>query len=58
MAAATEQGLLRVSAGDNVLRLVPPLIVTEDECREACDRLVRAADAICEAKLTTQEKVS
>jgi len=58
MAAATEQGLLSVSAGDNVLRLVPPLIVTEDECREACDRLVRAADAICEAKLTTQEKVS
>ncbi|WP_264815768.1 aspartate aminotransferase family protein, partial [Acidomonas methanolica] len=38
MQAALHEGLLAVSAGDNVLRLVPPLIVTEDECRDACAR--------------------
>lgn len=43
MQAVLAQDLLTVSAGDNVLRLVPPLIVTEAECREACERLVKAA---------------
>ncbi|GBQ09667.1 acetylornithine/succinylornithine aminotransferase [Swaminathania salitolerans LMG 21291] len=32
---ATRSGLLSVTAGDNVLRLLPPLIVGKDECREA-----------------------
>jgi acetylornithine/N-succinyldiaminopimelate aminotransferase len=42
-AACVEEGLLTVAAGDNVLRLVPPLIVTEAECDEAITRLRHAA---------------
>jgi acetylornithine/N-succinyldiaminopimelate aminotransferase len=42
-AACVEEGLLTVAAGDNVLRLVPPLIVSEGECDEAITRLRRAA---------------
>jgi len=44
MKAALHEGLLCVSAGDNVIRLIPPLIVTETDCQEACDKLARAAD--------------
>jgi acetylornithine/N-succinyldiaminopimelate aminotransferase len=35
--AALERGLLVGTAGEDVLRLAPPLIVTEDEVREAVD---------------------
>jgi len=41
--AALAEGLLTVAAGDNVLRLVPPLIVREAECDEALRLLDRAA---------------
>lgn len=41
-AAAQEAGLLCVTAGDNVLRLVPPLTVTEEDCRKAVAMLVQA----------------
>jgi len=44
--AAVEQGLLTVAAGMNVLRLAPPLIITEAEADEA----VRLLDLAC-AKL-------
>ena len=30
-----EKGLLLARAGKTVVRLVPPLIITEDDCREA-----------------------
>ncbi|MFC0509684.1 MULTISPECIES: aspartate aminotransferase family protein [Asaia] len=40
------EGLLTVTAGENVLRLLPPLIVTPEECREACEILSRAAQAL------------
>ncbi|MFT8720186.1 aspartate aminotransferase family protein [Acetobacter sp.] len=53
MCAAQQQGLLTVSAGDNVLRLVPPLTITEQDCREAADRLRKAAEAIRAATLET-----
>jgi len=33
--ALRERGMLAVGAGDNVVRLVPPLIITEDHVREA-----------------------
>lgn len=42
IAAATGEGLLTVPAGDNVVRLLPPLIVTDAEMDEACDRLTAA----------------
>ena len=41
--AAVAEGLLTVAAGDNVLRLVPPLIVSDAECKDAVARLRRAA---------------
>jgi acetylornithine/N-succinyldiaminopimelate aminotransferase len=42
MKAATAEKLLTVSAGDNVLRLLPPLNVSEAELTEAVDRVGRA----------------
>ena len=36
-ASLADRGLLIGTAGNNVLRLAPPLIVTEDEVREAID---------------------
>jgi acetylornithine/N-succinyldiaminopimelate aminotransferase len=41
--ACLAEHLLTVAAGDNVLRLVPPLIVTTAEVDEAVARLRRAA---------------
>jgi acetylornithine/N-succinyldiaminopimelate aminotransferase len=35
IAALRERGMLAVGAGDNVVRLVPPLIINEDHVREA-----------------------
>jgi len=42
-AAAVAEGLLTVAAGQNVLRVAPPLIVTEAEVDQALDMLDRAA---------------
>src|SRR5262249_35288191 len=44
--ACRAEKLLAVLAGDNVMRLVPPLIVTEAEVAEAITRLDRACAAI------------
>ena len=41
--AAVAEGLLTVAAGQNVLRLVPPLTLTEEDCAEGIKRLRRAA---------------
>jgi acetylornithine/N-succinyldiaminopimelate aminotransferase len=41
--AALAEGLLTVAAGDNVLRLAPPLIIGRPECDEALFLLDRAA---------------
>ena len=45
-AKLVELGLLTVLAGDNVLRLVPPLIITESEVDEAIDLIDQAADML------------
>jgi acetylornithine/N-succinyldiaminopimelate aminotransferase len=45
-AAARHAGLLSVGAGDNVVRLIPPLTITEADLAEAMARLERAAVAI------------
>ncbi len=42
-AAGLAEGLLTVAAGDNVLRLVPPLIIRQGECDEALALLARMA---------------
>lgn len=49
LSAVVQQGLLAVTAGENVLRLVPPLIVTESDCQAACNRLIAAAQAFAQA---------
>ena len=36
-------------AGDNVLRLLPPLTVTAEEAREGLARIERAAEAVRKA---------
>jgi acetylornithine/N-succinyldiaminopimelate aminotransferase len=43
VAAAREEKLLLVGAGDNVVRLLPPLIVTEEEIAVALEALERVA---------------
>jgi acetylornithine/N-succinyldiaminopimelate aminotransferase len=45
-AAALDQHLLTIGAGDNVVRLLPPLIVTDAEIAEAVDKLDRACRAL------------
>jgi acetylornithine/N-succinyldiaminopimelate aminotransferase len=44
--ALREQHLLTVGAGENVVRLLPPLIVSEGEIEEAVQRLDRACAAL------------
>ena len=48
-AAALDQHLLTIGAGDNVVRLLPPLVVTDADIAEAVDKLDRACTAL-EAK--------
>ncbi|MBX5046957.1 aspartate aminotransferase family protein [Rhizobium lentis] len=43
--------LLGVPAGDNVIRLLPPLVVTAEEAREGLVRLERAAESVRVAKI-------
>ncbi len=51
VAAARDQKLLAIPAGDNVVRLLPPLTIGEAEVREAMARLEAAAVAL-EARLS------
>jgi acetylornithine/N-succinyldiaminopimelate aminotransferase len=48
-AAAMDEHLLTIGAGDNVVRLLPPLIVTDADIDEAVSRLERACRSL-EAK--------
>jgi acetylornithine/N-succinyldiaminopimelate aminotransferase len=45
-AAALDQKLLTIGAGDNVVRLLPPLVVTDADIDEAVARLDRACAAL------------
>lgn len=51
VAAAMEEGLLLVPAGTNVVRFVPPLIVTEEELAIALDRFEKAVEQSTRPKL-------
>jgi acetylornithine/N-succinyldiaminopimelate aminotransferase len=44
--AAMDQRLLTIGAGDNVVRLLPPLIVSDADVAEAVDKLDRACKAL------------
>ena len=45
-AAAMDEHLLTITAGDNVVRLLPPLIVTDADVADAVGRLDRACQAL------------
>ena len=45
MALARDQKLLIAGGGDNCVRLLPPLVLTLDEAREAIEKLERTCDA-------------
>lgn len=49
--AVRAEHMLLVPAGDNVLRLLPPLVTTAEEAREGLARIERAAE-----KLSTEKK--
>jgi acetylornithine/N-succinyldiaminopimelate aminotransferase len=51
VAALREQKLLTVGAGENVVRFLPPLIVTEAEIEESVTRLERACAALSAGQL-------
>ena len=54
-AAARAQKLLTIPAGDNVVRLLPPLIVSEEEIAEGVRRLDAACGAL-EGKFVSSAK--
>jgi len=54
--ALRDRKLLSVPAGDNVVRLLPPLVVSDDEIRDAVGRIRAAAATLHEA--ATPEAVS
>jgi acetylornithine/N-succinyldiaminopimelate aminotransferase len=45
MQHARDQRLLIAGGGDNCVRLLPPLVITQEEAREAVERLERACEA-------------
>ena len=47
--ALREEKMLAAPAGDNVIRLLPPLIVSDDEIRTAVDRIRAAAASLSAA---------
>lgn len=53
--AAAAEGLLTVAAGMNVLRLAPPLIITEKEADEALRLLDRACQRVAPAGARTHD---
>ena len=55
--ALRAEHVLAVAAGDNVVRLLPPLVISEGEISEGMERLDRAASAI-ERSLKSKPKVS
>jgi acetylornithine/N-succinyldiaminopimelate aminotransferase len=46
VAALRAEKMLAAAAGDNVVRMLPPLVVTEADIAEAIDRIDRAATRI------------
>jgi acetylornithine/N-succinyldiaminopimelate aminotransferase len=53
IAAARRAGIVVLPAGDNVVRLLPPLTLSEDEAREGVALMGKAAAAL-ETKVAAQ----
>lgn len=58
VAALRDQKLLTVGAGDNVVRLLPPLIVSEAEIEDAVQRLEAACLVLAPPKIETESKTN
>ena len=56
MAALRAEKVLTVAAGDNVVRLLPPLILSEAELGEAVERLERACASLSAPATTAQRE--
>ena len=56
MAALRTEKMLSVAAGDNVVRLLPPLILSEAELAEAVERLERACASLSAPATTAQRE--
>ncbi len=48
--------MITVAAGDNVVRLLPPLIVSEEEIAEAVTRIGRACDRLAQAQKASRQE--
>jgi len=46
MGIARDQGLLVAGGGDNLVRLLPSLLITQEEAREAVQKLEKACEAV------------
>jgi acetylornithine aminotransferase len=46
MGIARDQGLLVAGGGDNLVRLLPSLLITQEEAREAVEKLEQACEAV------------
>ncbi|EIM94064.1 acetylornithine and succinylornithine aminotransferase [Paraburkholderia hospita] len=53
-----EQKLLCVPAGNNVLRLVPPLTVSDDEIDDAMRKIARVGKAICDMSVKRRKSLT
>jgi acetylornithine/N-succinyldiaminopimelate aminotransferase len=54
-AALRDQHLLSVPAGDNVIRLLPPLIVSDAEIRDALERIRAGAASLSSVSAAAAE---
>ena len=54
LAAARANGLIVLPAGDNVVRLLPPLTLSEDEAREGMELLSKTASQLDAQKAAAQ----
>jgi len=52
IAAMRDEGLLVVGAGNNVIRIVPPLVITEDDIRTVQEKMRAALDKVRENQKT------
>ena len=49
VAAFRDHRLLTVPAGDNVVRLIPPLVISDEDIHEACQKMTAALDEMQQA---------
>ena len=57
-AACTAEGLMAITAGENTLRLAPPLVVTEPEIDQALDMLRQASTKVAATKVASASKAA